>query len=207
MSFSKFSIVKITILGMILILGLTAINDSLDLTKSVPFALAIFTLISQIVLIFVLFTIIIKEEDPKILEIRKQIIENGQKLALIVSSTGMIGSLFMQFVVGWEPCELCWFQRIFMYPIPIILAHAEFSKRKDGLKIVFPLAIIGGIIAAYHYGVQFFNLASVCQITSGTSECALKTYAPFGYITIPMMALTAFVIIGVLHKITEKETI
>lgn len=207
MNFSKLNIVSITILGMILILGITAINDSFELTSSIPFALAVFTLISQLVLIFVLFTILIKEEDPKIVGIRKQIFENAQKLALIVSSTGMIGSLFMQFVVGWEPCELCWFQRIFMYPIPIILIHALIEKRKDGLKIAFPLAIIGAVIAAYHYGVQFFNLASVCQITSGVSECALKTYAPFGYITIPMMALSAFVIIGLLHKLSEKETI
>lgn len=206
MNFSKLNIVSITILGMILIFGITAINDSFDLTKSVPFALAIFTLISQLVLIFVLFTILIREEDQRILGVRKQITQNAQKLALIVSSTGMMGSLFMQFVVGWEPCELCWFQRIFMYPIPIILLHSIVEKR-NGLKIAFPLAIIGGIIAAYHYGVQFFNLASVCQITSGTSECALKMYAPFGYITIPMMALSAFVIIGVLHKLSEKETI
>lgn len=206
MNFSKLNIVSITILGMILIFGITAINDSFDLTKSVPFALAIFTLISQLVLIFVLFTILIREEDQRILGVRKQITQNAQKLALIVSSTGMMGSLFMQFVVGWEPCELCWFQRIFMYPIPIILLHSIIEKR-NGLKIAFPLAIIGGIIAAYHYGVQFFNLASVCQITSGTSECALKMYAPFGYITIPMMALSAFVIIGVLHKLSEKETI
>lgn len=206
MNFSKLNIVSITILGMILIFGITAINDSFDLTKSVPFALAIFTLISQLVLIFVLFTILIREEDQRILGVRKQITQNAQKLALIVSSTGMMGSLFMQFVVGWEPCELCWFQRIFMYPIPIILLHSIIEKR-NGLKIAFPLAIIGGIIAAYHYGVQFFNLASVCQITSGTSECALKMYAPFGYITIPMMALSAFVIIGLLHKLSEKETI
>lgn len=207
MNFSKLNILNITILGMILIFGLTAINDSFELVKSVPFALAIFTLISQLVLIFVLFTILIKEEDQRILGVRRQIIENAQKLGLIVSSTGMLGSLFMQFVVGWEPCELCWFQRIFMYPIPIILLHSIIDKRKDGLKIAFPLAIIGGIIAAYHYGVQFFNLASVCQITSGTSECALKMYAPFGYITIPMMALSAFTIITILHKISEKETI
>jgi disulfide bond formation protein DsbB len=206
MNFSKLNIVSITILGMILIFGITAINDSFDLTKSVPFSLAIFTLISQLVLIFVLFTILIREEDQRILGVRKQIAQNAQKLALIVSSTGMVGSLFMQFVVGWEPCELCWFQRIFMYPIPIILLHSIVEKR-NGLKIAFPLAIIGGIIAAYHYGVQFFNLASVCQITSGTSECALKMYAPFGYITIPMMALSAFVIIGLLHKLSEKETI
>lgn len=206
MNFSKLNIVSITILGMILIFGITAINDSFDLPKSVPFALAILTLISQLVLIFVLFTILISEEDQRILGVPKQITQNAQKLALIVSSTGMMGSLFMQFVVGWEPCELCWFQRIFMYPIPIILLHSIIEKR-NGLKIAFPLAIIGGIIAAYHYGVQFFNLASVCQITSGTSECALKMYAPFGYITIPMMALSAFVIIGVLHKLSEKETI
>ncbi len=203
----KFSAVNMTILGMCLIICITTIIDGLDLTKSVPNSLAYFSVIVQILLLFLAIVILAKETDLRILAIKNEIIKNSTALAIIVSLTATIGSLFMQFVVGWEPCELCWFQRIFMYPIPIILIHSLINKRSDGLKIVFPLAVIGAIIASYHYGVQFFNLASVCSIINGASECALKNYAPFGYMTIPMMALTAFIVVGILHKISEKETI
>ncbi|MBI5224022.1 disulfide bond formation protein B [Candidatus Micrarchaeota archaeon] len=134
-----------------------------------------------------------------------QLKSEGLALALIVSMCATLGSLSFQFVLGWEPCELCWFQRIFMYPLLIIGGVALYYKRSDVFVYVLPLSLIGGIISVYHYGVQFFDLASVCSVLDGPSKCALKLFAPFGYMTIPMMALTAFILNIVLIYIAESN--
>src|SRR3972149_7646759 len=72
-------------------------------------------------------------------------------LSLIVALTATLGSLYFSEVAGFEPCKLCWLQRIFMYPLVIILGTAYLRKLKDTWNYVLPLSITGGLIAAYHY--------------------------------------------------------
>ena len=122
-------------------------------------------------------------------------------LSMIVAIIAVTGSLFYSKIVGYTPCELCWYQRICMYPLAPLLVVATW-KKKDALLFVLPLLIVGAGFSIYHYNVQFFNVPTFCSSTE--ISCALKGNVAFGYITIPLMALTAFMTILALQLVGRK---
>lgn len=114
--------------------------------------------------------------------------------ALIVAIVATAGSLVYSEVVGYTPCKLCWFQRVFMYPQTILLALAYFKKDKNIKTYIQTLCGIGGSISIYHYIIQLLAKPSFfCSV--GSVDCAQRVTLQFGYITIPLMALTAFALI------------
>lgn len=128
--------------------------------------------------------------------------KKGLVLAFIVSLTATLGSLFFSEVAGFEPCKLCWFQRIFMYPLPIILGVSLFKGRKDVESYVKPLSLIGLLIAVYHYYIQINpQPLAPCSTVGFSVSCSARFITHFGYITIPFMSLTAFLIVTLLMVI------
>jgi len=96
-------------------------------------------------------------------------------------------------LVGYTPCELCWFQRILMYPQVAILGLALLKKDRNVYVYSIALSIIGVLIASYHYILQIGAApALTCSSVGAAVSCAQKPFLQFGYITIPMMSLTAF---------------
>ncbi len=117
----------------------------------------------------------------------------GLTFAFIVSATATLGSLFYSEVLGYEPCELCWYQRIFMYPLPFISGLALRKKDRSVMPYIILLASIGLTIALYHYLMQVGLLPSlVCDAVGYSTSCSQRFVMEYGYITIPMMSLTAF---------------
>ena len=120
-------------------------------------------------------------------------------LAFVVALIATLGSLYLSEVAHFVPCRLCWYQRIAMYPLPIILAVAWW-RRDDGVRwYVIPLAAIGGCISIYHVLVERFpslESSGICEISN---PCTIRWVERFGFVTIPVMALAAFaLIIGLL---------
>src|SRR3989344_5018564 len=118
-------------------------------------------------------------------------------IAFLVSFLATLGSLIYSDVIGYEPCKLCWFQRIFMYPQVILFGIAIF-RRDIKMKIYgIALSSIGAIIALFHYigqiGWNPFGLQ--CLAVGYSASCAKNFVMQFDYITIPMMALSAFILI------------
>lgn len=117
--------------------------------------------------------------------------------AFIVSATATLGSLFLSEVAHFEPCKLCWFQRIFMYPLPILIGVALWKKTKDVWQYVLPLSVIGGVIAIYHYYYQLNPQALIpCSTVGFSVSCSERFFTHFGYITIPWMSFSAFALIA-----------
>ena len=116
--------------------------------------------------------------------------KDGRSLAFLISLTAMCGSLFYQFGLQFTPCELCWFQRIFMYPLPFIIG-VSLVRKKEAFDFAMPLCAIGALIAAYQYCLQLFSISSFACSADGS--CSLVQAMAFGYITIPLMSLTAFI--------------
>ncbi len=117
------------------------------------------------------------------------------RFAWLVSIAATLGSLYFSEVVGWTPCELCWYQRIMMYPLVIILGVAILHKDTQVHKYVLPMTIVGGAISLYHYLLQWgLVTTSTCGIDA--TSCAVGEKW-FGFLTIPLLALIAFVLIGV----------
>lgn len=130
--------------------------------------------------------------------------------AWIQSLIAMVGSLYFSDVMKLPPCVLCWYQRICMYPLVIILGVGFLGKRLDALIYALPLAAIGWFISSYH-NLLYYNIIpeSAAPCVSGVS-CTTKYFEWFGFITIPLLAWLAFTIIIVLLSIViaknKKQT-
>lgn len=124
--------------------------------------------------------------------------ERHLELSFLFATVATSGSLFLSNVLQWEPCQLCWFQRIFMYPIVLLTGVAILFEKKDSHEYVIPLVLIGGSIAIYHYVIQRFDQYSSAGCSVLSVSCSTTYTFYFEYITIPVMALTAFTAIGIL---------
>lgn len=127
--------------------------------------------------------------------------------AFAVALTATSGSLFYSQVMHFPPCELCWYQRIFMYPLVLIFGLA-LAKRKDFRAVDYALVLAGAgfFISLYHNVLYYSNggLSALCDIM-GTSVSCIKRYIfELGYITIPLMALTAFACIILLLAYNKR---
>jgi disulfide bond formation protein DsbB len=115
--------------------------------------------------------------------------------AFVVSAVATGGSLVFSEIANYVPCELCWFQRICMYPLSI--ATLLMALRNDHRAAVYllPLPVVGAAISTYHLLVEnrIVDEAASCRL-SAPGGCATKWIEEFGYMTIPMLTLTAFVL-------------
>jgi disulfide bond formation protein DsbB len=120
-----------------------------------------------------------------------QVNEAGLFLAWIVALGATLGSLYFSEIANFEPCKLCWFQRIFMYPLAVILGIAAFRRDRGIRWYALPLAGIGLAIALYHYLIERFpDLDS--GACSAAVPCTFVWFEEFGFVTLPFMAATAF---------------
>lgn len=117
-------------------------------------------------------------------------------LAFVVSGTATAGSLFFSEVANFVPCELCWYQRIFMYPLAIVTLLAALANDHRIARYLLPLPVIGASVSVYHLLVEngVVHEAQSCRI-SAPGGCAIKWINEFGYVTIPTLALTGFALV------------
>ncbi|HEY1041271.1 MAG TPA: disulfide bond formation protein B [Candidatus Paceibacterota bacterium] len=112
-----------------------------------------------------------------------------------VSLLAMLGSLFFSEVMDLPPCVLCWYQRIALYPMVILSAIAIYKKSREVYSYMLGLLIPGFLISLYHNLLYYKILPeSVSPCTAGVS-CTTKFFEWFGFITIPLLAFAAFVIL------------
>ncbi|SDN60416.1 disulfide oxidoreductase [Alkalicoccus daliensis] len=109
-----------------------------------------------------------------------------------------LGSLYFSEIMGFVPCELCWVQRIFMYPLALTLAIATVKKDAKHAYYALPLSIIGAGFSMYHYLIQKVPALQEAGTACGIVPCNAQYINVFGFITIPFLAFTAFTIISVL---------
>lgn len=118
--------------------------------------------------------------------------ENSLVFIALVSLIATLGSLFFSDVRGFEPCTLCWYQRILMYPILLISGIALFQKNTRIALTTAIFSVVGGGISLYHYGIQKLSFLSDSAPACGAVPCTGQYINYFGFITIPFLALLAF---------------
>lgn len=125
--------------------------------------------------------------------------QNGLWFAWGIALIAMGGSLLYSDVIGLEPCLMCWFQRICMYPQVVLLGLAAYWKDSRIVRYALPLTAIGAALSTYHYSLQLgVNPYAPCSAVGYSVSCSDRFILNYGYITIPMMALTAFLLISLL---------
>ncbi|GBF74489.1 disulfide bond formation protein B [Paenibacillus sp. 598K] len=129
-------------------------------------------------------------------------------LAWAASVIATLGSLYLSEVLHYVPCSLCWYQRIFMYPLVLLLGIATARGSSVIIPYALPLAIIGGGFSVYHIIIQHIPKDSALANACGAVSCAEDYLNWFGFITIPMLALAAFIIIIIallqVHKLEKR---
>ena len=118
----------------------------------------------------------------------------GLWLAFAVAATATLGSLYFSEVGHLVPCTLCWYQRIAMYPLVPILAVAAARRDPGGRWYAIVLAGIGAVIAAYHVALEWIPSldSGACDVSA---PCTFVWFRVFGFISLPTLALIAFLFI------------
>ncbi|PGM54961.1 disulfide oxidoreductase [Bacillus sp. AFS053548] len=115
----------------------------------------------------------------------------------IVSIIATLGSLSFSVINHWTPCSLCWYQRIFMYPIVFIIGIAFYKNKIKDVIYVLPLSLIGMCISIYHILIQKVPALKETATQCGPVPCTGDYLNWFGFITIPMLAFVAFLLINI----------
>lgn len=115
-------------------------------------------------------------------------------IALLIGSGATLGSLALSEMFDQVPCELCWYQRIFMYPLPLLVGLAIARKSRDLSIASSGLASIGAGVSIYHLVVQWVPGTGSCDLDN---PCSARILDFLGFISTPAMALVAFIAISI----------
>ena len=161
--------------------------------------LTIFAFLSLLILLVLLFF------KKTRLAVKKFLLPLSLKSILLISFLATFGSLLFSEVLGWSPCKLCWFQRIFMYPQVVIAAVSLIKKDKNVFLYHRYLSFVGLLIALFHYLIQWQVISGIdCNLVSSSSSC-VKINFYSGFVSIPFMSLLAFLLIFILSFFYENQ--
>lgn len=127
--------------------------------------------------------------------------------AWMISLAATLGALFIGEVMGQAPCNLCWHQRAFMFPLAIILLIACITSDTRIWRYALPLAVIGGLVAFYHTLLQAGLIPEpIVQCTAAGPSCSSADMTLFGWLSIPALSFSAFAAIVVLLVIVRRRS-
>ncbi len=124
-----------------------------------------------------------------------------------ISLLGTVGSLLLSIYFKLEACELCWYQRIFLFVIPVITAIALIKKDMSARIYVYYLALIGLCIAFYHSLIQskLFASDSIFCNPFAAVDCAVPSFTYFGFVTVPVISFAVFLLISYIAYVPNKK--
>ena len=169
----------------------------------ITFTVTTITLVSNIIFVFGLVLLFISKEFR--FWVYKFVNSYIIILLFIFSLSATLGSLAFSNIIGFEPCELCWIQRIFLFPQVVLTSVALYMKDKNIIYYILPLSILGAIVSFYQSLIHWGFNTSVFGCTSTGGSCAKVYVLEYGYITIPFMALSVFIYLSVLSIIHYKS--
>jgi disulfide bond formation protein DsbB len=125
-------------------------------------------------------------------------------LAWVVALVTTLGSLYFSEVAGFIPCKLCWYQRIAMYPLAVLLLVAALRRDRSVWVYVVPQAAIGATISTYHAQLQAFpdQGSSFCTVVA---PCTERDVWEFGFVSLPLMALIAFAFVTTMVLVARTQ--
>ena len=119
-------------------------------------------------------------------------------IAWLIASTSTLGALFLSQVMGVAPCVLCWYQRVFMFPLVFVLAAGLFPFDARLVRYALPLTAVGWMIALFHVLVVAGVVPENIRPCAQGVPCKEQAIEWFGFLTIPLLSLIAFSLVGLL---------
>lgn len=126
-------------------------------------------------------------------------------LAWLVALIATVGSLFFSDVMGFVPCSMCWYQRIFMYPVALLLTLGVFQSDPKACKYSLSVAIVGWLFAVYHNLLMWGIIPESALPCRSGVPCSTRYIEYFGFVTIPFLSLVAFSLIVMLLFFERKN--
>jgi disulfide bond formation protein DsbB len=124
----------------------------------------------------------------------------------LIASVSALGSLFFSEVMGFAPCVLCWYQRVCMYPLVLILPAGLFPFDRNIVRYALPLSLLGSLIAVFHLLlVAGYIPESIKPCVQGI-PCAEVQVVWFGFVTIPLLSALSFLLISALLVLTHRRS-
>jgi disulfide bond formation protein DsbB len=124
-------------------------------------------------------------------------------IAWLVAGVSTLAALFLGEVMGYTPCVLCWYQRICMFPLVLILAAGLFPFDRRVVRFALPLALAGWLLALFHWGVASGLIPERVTPCSQGVPCSVEQVVWFGFLTLPMLSVLAFSIIIAMLLLTH----
>jgi len=112
--------------------------------------------------------------------------------AWLIAAVSTLGALFFGEVMQLPPCVLCWYQRIFMFPLVLILPIGLFPFDRKVVRYALPLAVIGGLIAVFHLLLVAGAIPEGIKPCTQGVPCSETVIEWFGFLTIPLLSAVAF---------------
>jgi disulfide bond formation protein DsbB len=140
--------------------------------------------------------------------LRHAIAPSALWFAWIVALTCTLGSLYLSEVANFIPCKLCWYQRICMYPLVVLLLVAAIKHSREIARATLPLIAIGATMSTYHYLIERFPSMAGGASCDPFAPCTVVWIWRLHYLSIPGMALSGFLLIAtlILTVLPAKET-
>ena len=142
---------------------------------------------SHVVLVFLFVAMLSRKSWGK--GLTRFIGTHALAFGFLASLAAISGSLFYSELVGYEPCSLCWWQRVFLYPQVLLFAVALWKRDRGVFKYSAALVLCAGILALYQSYV-YMGGTSILPCTALGGACSKNYVMEFGYVTIPSMSLT-----------------
>ncbi len=155
--------------------------------------LSLGAIIASCVLILYVVYLVILVYKNKTSSVTGMLANHVLPLSFFVTFGGMIMSLYYSEVLRLAACDLCWFQRIFMYSQVFIFGLAWYKKDKNILPYATILSFVGFCIAVYHHMLQIgFDMYKPCSTAPFAVDCSKPTFIEFGFVTFPYFAVVLF---------------
>jgi disulfide bond formation protein DsbB len=174
-----------------------------DVTDAIVTALAALAIFGQVLLglllLLALAALVLPPARRLLAEVRDTLLGGELWAAWAIALIATLGSIYFSEIADFVPCRLCWFQRIAMYPLAVLLLVAAVRRDLRGAVLygmAFP--VVGAGIAIYHVYIENNPSAESPGCKAGGAACSTKWIEEFGYVTIPTLALTAFALIAAL---------
>jgi len=126
---------------------------------------------------------------------------NSMYIGLLAAWIAMCGSLYFSEIKGYVPCTLCWYQRILMYPLTAVIAVGLLRRDWHLPYYVLPISLLGLGTSTYHYLLEKTDIFAGSSACSQGVSCTTQWINWFGFVTIPFLALVAFLIISLMSVI------
>lgn len=137
---------------------------------------------------------------------RNEMVSKTIFYCFLISTVATLGSLFFSEFMDFIPCTMCWYQRIFMYPLVILFLINLLESDINIFKYAIPLAFIGFVFSFYHNLLMWGIISEDVVPCKHGVPCSTEYFEYFGFINIPFLSLSAFSLILILLLLGKNKT-